>query len=226
MDLSLRSALAGMTLLAALAVPAEGAFVRITSNAAQDIAGQLDAAVSGPGDGYVLFTIKNSGPTASAIAGVYFDLGGFQGLSGPLSVLNTLPGVEFVRGGKPAELPGANNAVTPFETSVDFTATAQSPVSKLGVNPGESLGIQFVLATGYRVADVQKALDAGWLRIGLHVQAIGGGPSDSFVTSEEDSRFLAGVSEPSTYAAGLGALALLGGVSWKNRKPTRPPGAG
>jgi hypothetical protein len=113
---------------------------------------------------------------AGTISEVYFDdaagvLGTFTGL-----YTGTSAGVEFEVGADPANLPAGNTISPPFNVTDSFQATSQAN----GVDFGEFLGIVFNLTGTY--GDVTDALDDGSLRLGLHVQDLLNGNSESFVT--------------------------------------------
>jgi hypothetical protein len=153
-------------------------FYKITNNGNQNVASQLTVSVADAGSGQVSFTFNNSGPIVSSIAGVYFDDGTLLGIA---SITNG-PGVSFDTPATPAELPGADLASPPFQTTENFSADADDPKPTKGVNPGEWVTITFNLVNGKVFADTIAALDSGDLRIGLHVQSIGTTRgSDSYV---------------------------------------------
>ena len=189
MELSqfLRKSIPAATLLAAVvAVPAHAAtlsFDCITNNLAGDCAigeAQLSVDVTDVGSGQVLFTFNNSGPGASSIADVYFDDGTLLGIA---SIDNSDSGVDFAQLASPGNLPGANNATPPFQTTAGFSADSNPPVQPNGVNPGEFLGITFDLQAGGTFADVLSELTTGELRVGIHVQGYESGGSESFVNN-------------------------------------------
>jgi hypothetical protein len=154
--------------------------------------------------GLPAFTFKNAGPTASVITGLYWDDGGDL-LSSINSLVGSGAGVVFSAGGAPASLPSQNTASPPFTSDTSLTATANAPAPTNGINPGESLIETFNLEGGITYADVLAAINAGTLRSGIHVQAIGEeGGSDSLVNSQA-------VPEPvSLLLVGFGLLGLAG----------------
>ena len=111
--------------------------------------------------------------------------------------------VDFSQGASPGNLPAANNASPPFNTTAGFNADSNPPTQPNGVNPGELLGIRFTLVAGQDFNDVLTELGDGTLRIGIHVQGYASGGSESFVNTP--------VPEPTTFGLfglGLSALAL------------------
>jgi hypothetical protein len=173
----------------------------ITGNLAGDCAigeAQLTVDVTDPGGGLIAFTFKNAGPAASSIADVYWDDGALLAI---FSITNTPGLVEFSALASPGNLPGANNASPPFETTAGFSADSDPPVQPMGVNPGEQLIVTFTLINGASFADAIDQLTDGSVRIGIHVQGYQTGGSESFVNNP--------VPEPGTLAlVGAGMLAL------------------
>ena len=190
------------TLLAAAAVGILGAsptrgstlgFGCITHNLAGNCAigeAQLTVDVSNPAAAVIRFQLANAGPAASSITDVYFDNGPLQALS---LILNTAGSVEFSPFASPPNLPGGNLLSPPFETTRGFSADSDSPVQPMGVNPGESLGILFLLEPGTSFADALAGLEDGSLRIGIHVQGFSSGGSESFVNAVPEPLGLLGV---------------------------------
>jgi len=159
-------------------------FYKITNNGNTNVASQLSVDVfAGTGDyaGQVGFTFSNAGPFGSSITDIYFDDGTLLALS---TIVNGPTGVSFVTPATPPDLPGGETVG--FETTKGFSANSSTPITANGVNPGEYVSIYFTLQTTPTIktyADTLAALADGSLRIGLHVQAIGGseGGSDSYV---------------------------------------------
>jgi len=165
---------------------------------------QLSVDVTSAEGGQVLFTFKNIGLNASSIADVYFDDGTLLDIA---TILN-YTGVVFSEGASPSDLPGGNTITPAFVTTQGFLADSDPPAQPNGVNPGESLGIQFSLQSGQTFEDTINALSDGSLRIGIHVQGFADGESESFVNRPPDQ-----VPEPSTLlllGSGLVGLGLAG----------------
>lgn len=97
-------------------------------------------------------------------------------------------------------------------TTAGFSADSDPPAVPNGVNPGEALGILFTLQSTKTWSNVIADLGTGALRIGIHVQAIGGRPlggSESFINNPHP------IPEPATLGlVGAGLLAL----GWRTRK--------
>lgn len=123
----------------------------------------------------VTFTFSNTGPEASSITQVYFDDDGLLSFS---SLDDSLDGVEFSQGASPPDLPGGNSLLSAFMTTDGLSFGADAPVQPNGINPGEWLGITFDVDPE---ANLQDLIESGDLRIGIHVQAIGNGGSESFI---------------------------------------------
>jgi hypothetical protein len=153
----------------------------ISNNIAADCAigeAQMAVTVSDPGSNGVLFTFTNTGLDASSLTDVYFDDGSLLGIS---LIIDNPPDVDFGSPATPSNLPSANNVSPPFVTTAQFSADASPPPASKGVNPGETLGVQFDLINGKSYADVLSELASGEVRIGVHVQAFASGGSESFV---------------------------------------------
>ncbi|HSV27424.1 MAG TPA: PEP-CTERM sorting domain-containing protein [Sedimentisphaerales bacterium] len=157
---------------------------------------RVDVIDSGPGE--VTFTFRNIGPDPSVITEIYFDDGP---LLAQVRIVGSPPGVDFVSGAKPENLPGGEALDPDFVATEWFSAEAVSPPPQRGVGPGEQVSIIFTLVSGRNWQDVVDGLQLhdGSLRLGLHVTSIGGGGSESFVH----------IPEPATLAIlGLGGLLL------------------
>lgn len=155
-------------------------FTNITGNNAVNAAAgeaQLFVDVTNPVAGQARLTFLNIGPIAMSITDIYVDDDGGN-FSGIASILNG-PGVNFVTGASPPNLPGGAG----IGFSANFSAESSSPAPINGVNPGESVAINFNLLGGVTFNDVIADINAALLRIGMHVQAIGGGGSEGFVNN-------------------------------------------
>jgi hypothetical protein len=124
----------------------------------------------------VIFNINNSGhPRASSmfISKVLFDDNRY--LSGPEVNKGNVGQVRFNGGAGNDQLPqGGNNFTTDYAFSRDTGAG-----NAWGIQGGESLGVSFV--ANYN--NVMTALSDGTLKLGLHVQALPNGQSDSYISS-------------------------------------------
>ena len=155
----------------------------------------------------VLFNIANNTSLATMFIGsVYFDTGSNSNLLSNFGVnVNNTGKVNFARDNKPGNLAQSNNLQDPWST--DFSANFSAPQndkkggSAYGVHKGESLGLSF---TG-NYANVVSALNAGTLRLGLHVQGIGEG-SDSFVSTKSSTTNTEATPEPLTMLAAGAAV--------------------
>ena len=187
-----KSLLCGLSVVAGAAVftamPSHAAtlplaFACITNNSAANCAAgatqlSVDVTDQGVGADQVKFVFNNAGPAASSITDVYFDDGTLLGIA---SLADSGSGVAFSTLANPSNLPGANNASPPFETTAGFSADSDPAVQRNGVNPGEWLAVIFNLQNSGTYADVVRELGTGELRVGMHVQGFSGGGAESFV---------------------------------------------
>jgi len=124
----------------------------------------------------VVFNIKNSGNAAAPsmfISKVFFDDNGY--LSAPLVNFGNVGQVAFSGGASNDQLPqGGNN----FTINYAFSRNTGAG-NAFGIQGGESLGLSF---TG-NYNNVIFALNRGDLKLGLHVQALPNGQSDSYLSS-------------------------------------------
>lgn len=198
---ALAGAVVAAASLAAQADPVTVGFFRVTNNAgATNPASQMSCVVSDQGGGQVGFRFLNNVGIASSICDVYFDDGTLLAIAS----IASSSGVDFSQIATPGDLPGGN-AVN-FHTTQGFSADSNPPVSPNGVNSAsEWLQINFTLQSAQTFADTIHSLQTGALRIGMHVQAIGQGFSDSFVDSPPTITTV-----PLPTAASLGMAGLLG----------------
>ena len=127
----------------------------------------------------VRIKFRNTGLDASSITDVYFD--DRNSVFSSIRRIHNSDGVSFSQGAAPGNLPGANNLLDPFQTTLGLNADSDPPVQINGVNPGEVLGITLNLASGKTFWDVISGINNEILRVGLHVQGFANGGSESFV---------------------------------------------
>jgi hypothetical protein len=124
----------------------------------------------------VLFKITNSGNAAASsmfISKVFFDDNGY--LSNPQANIGNVGTVDFSGGASNDQLPqGGNNFTTDYAFSREPGAG-----NAYGIQAPETLGVRF----NGNYANVVSALTDGTLRLGLHVQALQNGQSDSYISS-------------------------------------------
>jgi len=122
----------------------------------------------------VLFKIKNSGNSTAPsmfIRQVFFDDNGY--LSNAVVNFGNVGTVNFEDNNGNAQLPqGGNNFTTDYAFSRDGG-------NGNGVQAGETLGVRF---TG-NYNNVIGALNSGALRLGIHVQGLPNGASDSYIST-------------------------------------------
>jgi hypothetical protein len=125
----------------------------------------------------VLFNIRNSGDAAAPtmfISKVLFDDNGY--LSAPsLNLNNNIGDVAFSGGAGKDQLPQGGKG---FTTDYAFSRN-NGAGNALGIQAGESLAVSFT--ADYN--NVISALNSGSLKLGLHVQALPNGASDSYISS-------------------------------------------
>jgi len=152
----------------------------------------------------VLFKITNSGNAAAPsmfISQVLFDDNGY--LSAPSVNIGNVGTVNFSGGAGNAQLPqGGNN----FTTDYAFSRVPGAGNAN-GIQAPETLGVSFVA----NYANVLAALTDGTLKLGLHVQALPNGASDSYISNTQDTP------EPLTMLA-AGAAVGFGTIFKKQRE--------
>jgi hypothetical protein len=178
-------------------------FEVLEDNSPIDLSGQLFVDVLDAGGGQVSFKFENLGPLASSITGIYFhDMNG--DIDPPLVIDSQSAGVSFSLGATPPDLPGGNNADPPFVTTTGLLADSDPPVASNGINPGEWL---LILATAFTdFNSIIAALISGDLRIGLHVQALSDGASETYITNPTPIPLPAGLLLLLSGLAGVGFL--------------------
>lgn len=178
----------------------------ITTNSATSVAQGLAGITVGVTQvaGGVRFDFGVSGSDPMSIAQIYWDNTG--GVLGAVSLVDVSGGgVNFVVEASPGNLPGGNTV----GFTEHFEVGAAPPPPTNGINPGETLGVEFSLAGASTYADVTAAISTGSLRVGMHVIAFANGQSESYVSGPPTS--LEPIPLPSgaaLAAAGLGLVAL------------------
>jgi hypothetical protein len=128
------------------------------------------------------------------ISQVFFDDNNNH-LSGPSVNFSNIGQVGFSGGASNDQLPQGGNG---FTTDYAFSRVPGAG-NEFGVQAGEKLGLSFV--ADYN--NVISALNSGALRVGLHVQALPNGASDSYISSSDNSQ---DVPEPLTMLAAGAAV--------------------
>lgn len=159
-------------------------FDRITSNAPINVEDQFTFSLTSLSSHQLLFKLENSGSVSSVITSFYFD-----DADGSSAVLNDIyfltggSGVQFSLGGSPPNLPAGNSVSPKFKATAGLYGDAENPSPSYGISPGEWLNIYVNLKPARTLEDVSNSLASGNLRLGLHVQSINGGTSDSFINA-------------------------------------------
>ena len=123
-----------------------------------------------------IFNFGNPGASDMFIAGVFFDDNGtLSSSSAPWTNVNNVGPVAFTGGASNAQFPQGGNK---FTTDYAFFSD-NGDGNGLAVQANEKLGLAF--AASYN--NVLAALTSGDLKIGLHVQALPNGASDSYISS-------------------------------------------
>jgi hypothetical protein len=129
--------------------------------------------------GLAVFNIFNFGsPSASDmfIAGVFFDdNGSLSSSSAPWVNVNNFNDVRFSGGASKAQLPQGGKS---FTTDYAFFSDNGAGNAR-AVQAGDKLGLAF--AASYN--NVMTGLTEGTLKVGLHVQGLPNGASDSYISS-------------------------------------------
>ena len=139
---------------------------------------QMSLEITDAGNGNVFFTYRNIGSEASSITDIYVDDGSLLAL---VAIHNTPGSVEFTAYPTPPNLPRGQNLAPPFVADLCFSADSDSPVQPLGINPQETLIIEYSLTNGRTLTNVTEELATGELRIGIHVQGYDSEGSEAFI---------------------------------------------
>ena len=139
--------------------------------------GNFSVDVTQSSNNTVLFTFFNSAPsnTTRFIRQVFFDAPSNL-LSGQINNVGNIGTVNFVS--DVSNFSQGNKLIPSFETNFGADRV-QGQGNAFGVQGGEALGIQFT--SNYN--SVIGAIQNGSLRLGIHVQALDGDASDSFVNT-------------------------------------------
>ncbi len=191
-------------------------FSCITSGAATDC-GIAETQVTGQfqtyGANQIELLISNAlGGAQSTVGQVYIE-DGQELISGIASLLSvaSVNGVSFSSPASPGDLPGGNDPGVNF--TADFSAGANPPPAKNGVDPGETLGIVLNVFDS-NLSDFLAALADGDLRVGIHVINFADGGSVSLVNGGGGGG--TPIPEPSA-ALVFGAGALIVGSALRRR---------
>ncbi|HEX8979357.1 MAG TPA: VPLPA-CTERM sorting domain-containing protein [Parasulfuritortus sp.] len=193
------------SILSSVAHASTYSFYQLTSNTT-DIGNQLDMEVTQSGSN-ALFKFTNDIGAPSSITAIYFDA---PNLFESIGIQGSSSGVSFTSGANPANLPGSSGIN--FTTNYSFSSTSPHGGNTAnGINTNnEWLTLVASLTPNETFNDILAALGSGGLRVGLHVQGINGGTSDSYVNTPSPV--------PLPAAAWLFGSALLGFTMLSSRK--------
>lgn len=182
-------------------------FTRLTANAAENVASQLNATLSTVSGqpGMVDFIFTNNVGVDSSVSEIYFDNGNPAMHFASGAIVGQV-GTEFVFGGAdPGNLPSGENMDPSFNATSVFSSDAQGNPSKGIDTSTDLLTIRMTLLASLTYQDVVDALESSDLRIGLHLRSIGsGGESDNFINNS-----IAPVPAPLSSLLGLAGLGML-----------------
>jgi hypothetical protein len=169
---------------------------RGSSSDCATLGSQLSVELTPSTPGKVSFILHNSGSEPLNVTSIFFDDN--ADVLADLFDITDPAGVDFAEGGRPDNLKRGKKIG--FEA--DFVANAARPTRDNGVNPGESVKINFTLLGSHTLADVQAALESGDLLVGLNAK-------QGFVSAN------GAVPEPA-----MGMLLALGGLAaaWAARR--------
>ena len=125
---------------------------------------QLSIEVVSGGAGKVSFVLHNEGTESLTASQVFVD-DNADVLLDLLDVTDGL-GVDFAEGGKRENLKSGKK----IDFIADYLASAAKPSKDNGVSPGETVQLNFTLASGMTLEDVLAALEDGSLRLGANAK--------------------------------------------------------
>jgi hypothetical protein len=121
-----------------------------------------------------IYHLENPATPGSFIRQVYFDDNNY--LSDPWANIGNFGTVDLPGGASDANFPQGGNS---FDTDYYFSRQPGGPNNKWAIQGGEKFGVSFQ----GNYANVVTALNSGALRLGIHVQALPGDASDSYISS-------------------------------------------
>lgn len=149
-------------------------FQRVSDNAPVNIESQLKVELLEDGSDHILFSVSNLGPMDSTIKGILFGGGFGDFVETGATFVDLFPGA-----GVDFKYKGNGGGSWDFG-AIDYQAVTNGGNAN-GIDPLESLDIQFPLLFGKTFDDVWSAFSGGSIGIGLHVGSIGlSGESDKF----------------------------------------------
>ncbi|MBI5559444.1 MAG: PEP-CTERM sorting domain-containing protein [Deltaproteobacteria bacterium] len=186
-------------------------FTVVEDNSPLNPAGQLQVDVTDEGGGITLFAFSNTGNIQSTIADIYFDWEATSTLT--FAGYDSTGDVSFDHFASPSDLSGGQT----IDFTADWSTDADPPpgTNQNGID-NWTAGIQDTLTiafTGSSFNAILSALNSEDFRIGLHLQGLTDGESESYVTGGGP----APVPEPATMLLFGTGLAGLSGYFRKKR---------
>lgn len=203
------------------------------------MATQLSLEVTDYGSNQVLFEFKNniapyevSNPEEGIIGSLFFEDGALLGVASIIDdPLNAANPVDFETPLNPASknFPAGGTLSSPFQTTAHFWSTNVGSIAN-GVNPGEQVGIVFDLLNGNTFGNVITAINSGFtssdpsiydkdgnllyagttLRIGVHVQNLGGDEDGDGTLGDYSDSFIVTTPVPASVVIGMLGICVAG----------------
>lgn len=180
---------------------------RVTLNSPINVGSQLRMVASSDdlSSSLLVLSFYNSAVIDSSLTDIYIDAPPAGPDSGD-GVINPYPNpymlltgvidsgddVAFAQFAKPINLPGANMADPDFVVSSGLSADSDSPVAPNGIDKADEwVRLTFTLQGNLTFADAIQALNGGEMRVGVKMQALPNGESDTYIIVPEPTTLVA-----------------------------------